>query len=92
VEFRLVRDLKAHGFPGSDHWSLDSRQPLPDLGLLIRACGNGFGKLRRDKRDQWTATGKKAVEVAATPEDAVGALWLLLEANRNGRDKKDKST
>ena len=83
MEYLLVRALKRDGFPGSARWSLDSDHPPPELGDLIRACGNDFRTLNRDKRDQWTAAAKKAVEIGSTPEDAVGALWLTLERHKH---------
>lgn len=79
MEYLIVKELKANRFPGSEHWSLDTDDRLPDLGMLIRACGRRFKRLRRDKRDRWTAIGKKAAETETTPENAVGALWLVLE-------------
>jgi len=84
VEYLLVRALKKDGFPGCERWSLDSKDLPPDLGMLIRACGTDFRKLRRERRDQWTAVAKKVVEIGSTPEDAVGALWLTLSRKKNG--------
>ena len=85
MEYMLVRALKKDGFPGSEHWSLDSDDHPPDLGMLVRACGHDFTTLRREKRDQWTAVAKKQVEIGSTPEDAVGALWLVLAHRKNAK-------
>jgi hypothetical protein len=82
VEYLLVRALKKSGFPGSERWSLDSDDHPPELGGLIRACGNDFRRLSREKRDQWAAAAKELVEIGSTPEDAVGSLWLSLERRK----------
>jgi hypothetical protein len=87
VDYLMVRELKKEGFPGSEHWNLDNDDRLPDLGMLIQACGKRFRTLRRDRRDKWRAIGKSAVEIESTPEDAVGALWLYLEHNRRAGSK-----
>ena len=79
MEYLLVKELKSNGFPGSEHWSLDSDERLPDLGMLIRMCGKRFKGLQRKRRDRWTAVGKNAAETEPTPEDAVGALWVSLK-------------
>src|SRR5262245_23948955 len=53
VDYLMVRELKKEGFPGSEHWNLDNEDRLPDLGMLIQACGKRFKTLQRDRRDRW---------------------------------------
>lgn len=92
VDYLMVRELKREGFPGSEHWSLDNEDRLPDLGMLIQACGKRFKTLRRDRRDKWRAIGKSLVEVENTPEDAVGALWLHLEHHRRAKSEAEQAS
>ena len=57
---------------------------IPTLSELIEACGDGFSRLIREKKDSWSADGWYAersnpiMVFGKTPEETVAKLWLKL--------------
>ncbi len=73
------------------HFDLEDRLPdlkngyyCPNLSDLIEACGARFSRLTVMKT-LWTAESDSPEQIAMgdSPEEAVGRLWLLLNAHRS---------
>ena len=61
----------------------DKRYLEPNLNLLIEACGDEFGELKKYPKT-WVATIGYSIEgiCAYTPEESVAKLWLKLNEKK----------
>lgn len=92
MKYELAKDLRDAGFPQTGNGkSVGPPDALvmrrgdgvysPTLSELIRACGIPFtlkGDIATADASIWMAESKGLTASGATPEEAVGRLWLLL--------------